>query len=631
MNWLKLGAVFTWIETYWLRITVALLIFSTFIWMRTGEDLVRGFFYSLQFIVLNKELGDEDIPSACLLYLLTFTQFALPFTASVALLGSLFEERITPYWIRREVNKLDGHHVVLGYGALGKALAKALRKSGATVLAVDLATVTRAEAADLLLLQGDARSATLIEDANLAGAEAIYLLLPDERDNLAILEKLRAHSEQLKRKQKIHIRTHSRDLGRLFADWAGPAAADPNSPLDIRPFNPFDVVARGLVNQYSPDRYEPTDRTGSIAQTIMIVGTSAVAESLLLRFARIGIYSPKGKLRVIWAAQGASQAFSRIATDYPALDPASHPPHFWGDTSNVSDEFRELILPPIEIVTIDAPATIAVRSGQLEAICQKQLPAAVYVCHDDDIRNAIEARDLQAALSSNLPLTDNRLILAIQSTNAIRVANADTTRVLKLLPYRIAEVSIDTIFAETLAHDKADDFAMAYQAAYAKKAAIDRDAWHREHFFIKESNRDLADHLALKARYAGIDAATVDCAIRGKRMLNAMELQRLDSTRSDLVAMEQLRYRAFMFMSGFSHGQRRFAEPILLACQPTGKSAGDVQKEVDRSLRLNATLLVESLSDYELAKDTNIVEISIMALSNQLDSESVASPSMATS
>lgn len=614
MNWLKIGSAFSWIEARWLRITATLLISSTLLWMLALEDgslcskFLRGLFFSLQFIVLNKDLDPGINP--LIFPALTLAQFALPFTASVALIGSLLRERIAPYWVRRAVSQLDGHHIVVGYGELGKCLTSALLARGNTVVAVDLSIQTMCETNRSFKLQHDARQPTLVGEANFAGATAIYLLLPDERDNLALLDTILVEGNRLKEQTKIHVRSHSRQLGRLFADWAGHKAGASHPRLDVRPFNPFDLTARGLVNKYSPDLFANIDRNGPITQTVMIVGTSAIAESMLLRLARIGIYSPKGKLRVIWAGDGVNDAFARLSLDYPALDPGAHPKNFWDDTPGAPPaEFLKLLLPPIEVVRINAPAALSVRSGDVSKMCGGQLPAAVYVCHDSDVRNGIEARDLQVFLSQRSSLGSGkeppqRLILALQKHANLGIADLDNTPALKRLPYEIREESLDTLFAETLVTDRADDLAIGYHAVYANHEKVDLDAWRRERFFIKESNRDLADHLAIKARYAGIDASTVDKVVFRGQSVSDEDLERLRQAFNDLVAMEQRRYRAFMFMSGFSHG--RLTAPI--------ETGNQIQKELDRCLRLNLTLLTEALSAYEISKDSNIVAKSIAAL-----------------
>ena len=611
MNWLKLGRAFSWIDSRWLRITIILLAASTMLWMSVlGEGnfaskFFRGLFFSLQFIVLNKDIdpGIDPLPFSAL----TFAQFALPFTASVALIGSLFQERMMPYWVRRAVAQLDGHHVIIGYGELGKRLASELVDAGSTVLAVDLSAQTTRMTGRLFMLQHDALQPTLMGEVNFERAVAIYLLLPDERDNLALLDAIVADVNELQKKPKIHVRYQSRHLGQMFADLAGHKAGAARSSLDIRPFNPFDLAARGLINSFAPDLYGDIDRAGPITQTVMIVGTSAIAESILLRLARIGIYSPGGKLRVIWAGDGTSDAFARLSADYPALNPDAYPKELWGDTSGASPTFFELQLPPIKVETVDSPAALTVRSGRISKLCDHELPAAVYVCHDSDVSNAIAARDLQVALSQRLPLpapggrTPQRLILAVQNHATLGLAN---TPARDRFAYQIEEETLGAVFAKTMVTDRADRLAMGYHAVYADPSSR---PWLEEPFFVKESNRDLADHLAIKARYAGIDAKTVtQIVFDGEAAVSEEGVEQLRQVLKDLERMEQRRYRAFMFMNGFSHGRK-----TAPGATPKG------QKEIDRSLRLNQTLLTENLSDHEKAKDSKIVEESIAALSKR--------------
>ena len=337
------------------------------------------------------------------------------------------------------------------------------------------------------------------------------------------------------------------------------------------------------------------------------MGTSAIAESILLRLARIGIYSPGGKLRVIWAGDGTSDAFARLSANYPALNPDAYPKELWGDTSGASPTFFELQLPPIKVETVDAPAALSVRSGRISKLCDHELPAAVYVCHDSDVSNAIEARDLQVALSQRLPLpaqggrTPQRLILAVQNHATLGIAN---TPARERFAYQIKEETLGAVFAKTMVTDRADRLAMGYHAVYADPSSR---PWLEEPFFVKESNRDLADHLAIKARYAGIDAKTVaQIVFEGEATVSDKEVEQLRHVLQDLELMEQRRYRAFMFMNGFSHGRKTAPEAT-----PKG------QKEIDRSLRLNQTLLTEDLSDHEKAKDSKIVEESIAALSKR--------------
>jgi len=608
--WQSVDKAVDWVERHGLYIIAGLLLFSTLLWFgalkgSVPSRLIHGFLYSLQFIVLNRRV--DDVQDTLLRYGLYLPLFALPFFASLAFFGALFRDRLVPFLQSREVATLNDHHVIVGYGAFGQALATELGKNGHAVVAIDLPGSPAVQVADSILLRYDALHVPIVNKANMESAGCVYLLLPRERDNLSILEKI---TPQLQNKNvKIFLRTETNNLQRLIADWVGIKAFNPNTGLDIRPCSPIDIAARGIVNAYAPDLYAATDRDGPVAQTVMVTGASAVAKALVLRLARIGVFAPQGKLQLVWAGEGVNNAYAELAAIYPALETSFDRRKFWGAPADISQNYFDRVLPPIKIDILDAPAAHAIRGGALDLVCGARRPSVIYVCHESAVRNLAEARDLQAALCSHDALMDEkeswqRLILAVQSPTVLGIGDAADVAVLNVLSYRIEEVSIDSVFANTVADDRADELAKGFDSAYAHRQNIDELAWVQEKFFLKESSRELADHLAIKARYAGIDAKKVaDCVFKAAATISDDDRKLMELHRDDLIAMEQLRYRAFMFMNGFVHGSR-----------PEEDEQKQYGKDLDRSLRINATLLKENLSSAERVKDEDIIDVSLAAL-----------------
>ena len=397
---------------------------------------------------------------------------------------------------------------------------------------------------------------------------------------------------------QVHLRTETHALGQLFADWVGLASTHGEAGLDIRAINPYDIVARGVVNHYSPDCYVPTDKDGPIAQTIMIVGTSRMAQSLLLRFVRIGIYAPKGKLRILWVGDDVLSVFWKLRADFPLLDAQHYPPKFWGADENT--DYFHLNLPPVNLIRLPGRAESLLRAGTIEARCDGELPAAIYVCHDSDIRNIKEARDLQAALGadSNKP-KERRLILALQDQAIIKARNG-----YQWMRYEIRQEGIDENFASTIVRDNADYLAERFKIAHDKADSKPSADWRAVSYFEKESNRDAADHGAIKARYAGLDCESVRKAFFETPPEKIPELESsMSEVSDDLIIMEQRRYRAFMFMMGFRH---------MESCT---EREGVGKDDWRRAQRINPTLLEEKLSEYDKGKDTNIVRITSEAFS----------------
>lgn len=616
------------IEKHWVGPLLGLLCLSTLLWIYQLNHeqkvnilpaIANGAFYSLQFIVLNKELNTEI--KGGMLFGLTFVQFALPLFASAVLLGGIFREQIRPVWIRRyAIGNLKAHHIVLGYGDLGKALASKLNNAMQHVVAIDLRESDRQEGELLFLLKGDARSPIeqLFAGCQLQKASCLYLLLPDENENLRLLGRLNEFFEtkQPAESLRIYLRTETHALGQVFTDWVGLAATHGQACFDIRPVNPYDIVARDVVNTYSPDCYVPTDQNGPIAQTIMIVGTSRMAQSLLLRFARIGIYAPHGKLRILWVGDDVSTEAESLIADNPFLDAQRYPQVFWGADATTNPRFYKLNLPSVDLIPLQGRAESLMRSGTVLEQCEGQLPAAIYVCHDSDVRNIKEARDLQSVLGADFPPTTQprRLILALQNQTTFKLR--DETQWMR---YEIKEESIDQNFASTLVCDKADCLAERFKNAYDLNTGKTLRAWKSVSYFEKESNRDAADHGAIKTRYAGLDSERVKKVIFEGIGEMPEAGTRMEAEKEALYLMEQRRYRAFMFMMGFRH----VASSTVPEQLPKGK-----KDDWMRTQRINATLLQEKLSDFEKAKDTNIVRITAQAFNGRFvpEDESPAVP-----
>ena len=616
ISWIKVGQGIDWIDHYGALVVALLFVVATFLCMigLNGPwylTLPRAFFY-----VLYKSADIKGVSDSPIFPWLQLTRFLILVFASSTIFTKLFHEYIHPYLKRKKVNNRRNHHVIVSYGALGQALARELSDTGkrnnhsSHIVAIDKLNISQYDESNLTILFYDVLQVDISKEANLQFASCVYLMLPDERDNLALLEQIRNLST-LNSQLKVYIRTQSYAMQRLLMDSVGIGVFNQKS-LDIRSSNPYQVVARGIVNQYSPDLYAPTDKTGTVSQVVMVIGTSEVAKALVLRFARIGIYSPKGKLKLIWVGEGVADALHELKTNYPALVTDYNEVGYWSHDGSTSEEHFNSLLPPLILSLVNEPFTQAIRNGKVPGIHEPVLPSVIYVCHNSDILNLVEARDLQAAMGKQATIfhkkdreKKKRLILAVQSKSVLGIAQDVHLPFLPALPYQIGEVSLDALFANTIAEDRADELAKGYHAIYAKSNDIDKE-WAELRFFLKESNRDVADHLAIKARYAGIDAETVgDCVFKSMATISEADRLLMEEKHEDLAIMEMRRYRAFMFMNGFTHGTH--SSQYLVENDKDGK-------DLDRCLRVNATLLDEALSQIERAKDDDIVDHSMKAL-----------------
>lgn len=161
--------------------------------------------------------------------------------------------------------QLDGHHVIIGYGGLGKRLASELVDAGSTVLVVDLSAQTTRMTEMLFMLQHDALQPTLMGAVNFEMRRRSTRYCPTSATTSPCSTPSLLRATNCKNKPKIHVRFQSRHLGRLFADLAGHKGSAARHAQISGPFNPFDPAARGLINfapdlrEYRPRRFHHAD------------------------------------------------------------------------------------------------------------------------------------------------------------------------------------------------------------------------------------------------------------------------------------------------------------------------------------------------------------------------------------
>jgi voltage-gated potassium channel len=97
-------------------------------------------------------------------------------------LSGMFRRRA----VRRQVDKLDGHFIVCGYGRVGEAVARQFAVHGAPFLVVesDPGNAARVEADGFLAVQGDATADETLESAGIARAKGLVAALGSDAGNI---------------------------------------------------------------------------------------------------------------------------------------------------------------------------------------------------------------------------------------------------------------------------------------------------------------------------------------------------------------------------------------------------------------------------------------------------------------
>ncbi len=137
-------------------------------------------------------LGPGGKIFTALLILLTFGVFAYAITSITRyLVTGEYKIYIKNYRVIKELQGLDGHVIVCGYGRNGVQAVETLAAHGMRFVVVeqneDLVRRLQEERNDILIIEGDATDESMIERAQIHKASALIATLPKDADNLFVV------------------------------------------------------------------------------------------------------------------------------------------------------------------------------------------------------------------------------------------------------------------------------------------------------------------------------------------------------------------------------------------------------------------------------------------------------------
>ena len=157
---------------------------------------VQDALYMVTLTVFTVGYGEVHAIDTPFLHALTMGTMVLGCTGMIFFTGALvqfftlrpLQEIFGDRRVHTEIDKLEGHVIVCGYGRIGVELAKALKDGGAAFVVVeqDDQRVAQARAAGYLCLSGDATSEAVLEEAGVARARTLATVLPNDAANVFI-------------------------------------------------------------------------------------------------------------------------------------------------------------------------------------------------------------------------------------------------------------------------------------------------------------------------------------------------------------------------------------------------------------------------------------------------------------
>ena len=454
------------------------------------------------------------------------------FTATGALLGMRLRHELR---LLRLTGWTD-HHVICGLGHKGFGIAVCLKEHDATARVValdpqpDPYLADKCEEQGICVIAADAAQAKALKQARVAHAREVIVITPTDETNLRIAAELR--SQQSVPKGGVaacHVHLSDIHLREALQQWM--EADKQNSPRGaLRFFDVFDHEARRVLNEL------PLDGAGIAKDDprsvhVVILGFGRMGRSLALRAAKMGHFANGQPLRLSVIDRKASQQLDRFLFRYPVLQ-----------GGNVCQ---------LNFYTAEAESLAARKLVDQWASATNTL-LHVFICLDDNTRGLEVALRFQQVLG-NRP--DSNLLLRIHSHESLAaLVESAGSRDNRIKPFGMVE---DAGCVDALRHEHNEALARAIHEQFARDRLAGSQrrpendpavrVWEELFEDIRESNRQQADHVAIKLRAIGCKLLAASAAGEAVTKLAWDEIELL-------APLEHARWNAERWIANWRYG-----------------------------------------------------------------------------
>jgi hypothetical protein len=483
------------------------------------------------------------------------------------------------YFISREFKSFlirfyKDHIIITSLNEKSRYLITDLLKRGEKV--VVLADIQKAKQKDqveregAVLVEGNLNDPGFLRKVGAHKAKYFVLVEEDDETNISqaisIYNYLSEYGRKKYRKplpvQTIH--THVADDIKLnellelnfFEEFKLRKQLNPN--CEIRIFSMYERTARVLFNEYAPDKFVPV-RPDSPQTSVAIVGSGALAQSMIIRLAHLAHYANFTKLRISLFHEG-DAIIKKLLQNFPAV-------------KSIID--LEAIEQPLELFDMD----------KFNELNQAHPFSAVYLLLEDDSLSS----NVLTKLIHTQPLSNLNVILSLINPHGIlnKWYSADLVENINLHKFNIIE---ETFSEDALISDHLDKLAMIIHEVYLaglKERNPNKDT-HQDWKFLSVSarnqNRDQADHIFVKLR------AMNGKAVRGTVSEENRFAYEKDEALVELLSkIEHNRWWANKLLSGWTFGTKEDGRlkqhPDLVEYEELDEPTKDWDRDAVRNMR----------------------------------------------
>lgn len=526
----------------------------------TGQpsSTLDDFMLSLQLIVLQSGAVPPPIP-----WQLEVARFLVPLVAAYATLSAVavvFSAQVTEFRARRS----SDHVVVCGLGRLGAPLAKAFRRAGHRVVAVESeagnGSIRECRAEGIIVLAGDARDRVVLDGARVGRARYLFAVTGDDGVNAEIAIEARGLVAG-RRGPPLTCFVHLLDerVKRFLKQrgMAGPA----DGSLRVEYFNAAERGAPALLRDHAP--FDDSGTTPLGHPHLVVVGLGEMGSSLVVQSARRwhNLPATEGRrFRVTAVDRRAGERVTGLRQRFPRLEDACELVPCSMDLDSAEFERAEFLSP----ADGSSPVT------------------SVYVCIGDDADGLGAALHLRGKLPSAVPVVARTTQEG--GVGTLVDDGPDSSGGLEVFGLMDLVCRPEVLLAgerEVLARAVHENYVRAERAA-GRTPDTNPSMVHWEELpeALRESNRGQAADIGHKC-------AAVECDLEPLTDWDAEPLELTHEEVERLARLEHARWCAEKVDDGWSTGERddgRKRHPDLVPYDDLSEAAKDKDRRASRDI-----------------------------------------------
>ena len=468
-------------------------------------------------------------------------------------------------------DSMNGHRIVCGLGQRGQHLAVTRARDKKNVVAIDANPSPEIETVcqnnGINLVAGDASDISVLKEAGITRAKEAYIFTDNDNLNLEIVHAIQKARRNVSESDDVpelecYLSVndlHLTDLIAVHSDYK-----ECGAKMDVQSFNDYQTVARGLWKTLlkiaaKEGRCLPVKINDTKRPHIVLVGFSPAAEAIAQQIANQAHFANDKETRMTIIDEAVDQKDAAKANNLVAA------------TLEKLDLILDLKKVPAKPGSLEAQAKI------LDALDEGDSLPTIIVSGREDSENLRLALHINGQLGGVENTSVPIFVRLKESTGLDEFIDREVTENAVLKQVHGFGLYQETFSLENIKAEALNDIAQAIHASFYGDGHKPSDpqvkeAWDDLPEYLKEANRNPAEHIAIKCLAIGCDISAGGIP----------KLEDLEANIEILARMEHARWMADKKLQGWKWGEETNKQRLTHKNLVPWEDLPEEEKEKDR-------------------------------------------------